>query len=421
MLRFLRKPLLAIRRQSRRLWMRVTGYALLAVLTSAAGPVIGPYLPDKVIHMIEPDSVIPILSILASSMLAVSTFSLNVMVSAQNTAADRTTPRIHRLMLQDQTTQSVLAVFIGAFIYSLTSIILFRAGLHPKEMAVLVMVVTILVIILVVISLLRWINHLSDLGSLENSLQVAMDHARVSLLRHARAPGLGAVPLTGETVLPETVTPVPAIQSGYVQVIDISGIAECLTGASHAYVTRAPGQHVLKGQPMAVISGEVSAEALTRIGHCFVTGPNRTNEQDPEFGIIALSETAARALSPGINDSGTAIEAIERMETLIWEYAGAIAERAPPRVSRVFVPSLSAERLFQSAFGPAARDGAGTIEVMVALRQSLLALTRSPDEETSSAASSMAEQAMQYAEKALTLEIEKERLRAVVMPPIKQL
>lgn len=415
MLGKIRRLLVGLRRQLRKLGFRVTLYALLAVAVAVAGTVLAPFLPDELTSLIKPGAVMPVLEILASSMLAVSTFSLGVMVSAQNGASDRATPRIHRLMLNDRTTQSVLAVFVGAFVYALTAILLFHTRLYSDEAAVLVMSVTVVIVVLVVVAMLRWIDHLSWLGSLDQSMRIATDSARASLANHARRPALRAVPLTQEVILPDTVTPVPARDSGYVQFIDVTAIEDCLPGVSRAYVTHAPGRHVLAGQPLALVSGGVDEKVLLKISDAFVTGQIRTSEQDPEFGIMTLSETASRALSPGINDPGTAIEAIERLQTLLWDFARTDGPADPPRAPRVFVPVPGTDRLIEAAFGALARDGASTIEVAVELRRALLTLARSPNDSLNASARAMADHALAYSEASLPLEAEKDRLRAVDM------
>ncbi|WP_424966962.1 DUF2254 family protein [Dinoroseobacter sp. S375] len=48
-------------------------------------------------------SVTPVLTIFASSMLAASTFSLSIVVSAHRTIAETATPRMHRIPLEDMT------------------------------------------------------------------------------------------------------------------------------------------------------------------------------------------------------------------------------------------------------------------------------------------------------------------------------
>ena len=146
-------------RYYRNLGLRVSLYALLSLIAAFISPVIQNYLPDEMTERMAFDSVKPVLTILASSMLAVSTFSLNIMVTAHRSAASTATPRVHRLLLEDTTTQSVLATFIGAFIYSLASIVLYQSGVYTKEAAIVVMGVTIVVVALVVVAMLRWIEH----------------------------------------------------------------------------------------------------------------------------------------------------------------------------------------------------------------------------------------------------------------------
>ncbi|MFV0408342.1 MAG: DUF2254 family protein [Paracoccus sp. (in: a-proteobacteria)] len=150
-----------------------------------------------------------------------------------------------------------------------------------------------------------------------------------------------------------------------------------------------------------------------RIADCFVIGTTRTSEQDPEFGIMNLSETASRALSPGINDPGTAIEAIERLSNLLWGYANSKDQAQKPAITRVFVRVPGADQLIRAAFAATARDGAGTIEVAIDLRRALLALSQSRDEAINAAAEAMASEALDYSSAALILDAEKERLKSV--------
>lgn len=416
MLKYAKMPLMFLRRFARRLWVRVALFALLAVVVSVAATWITQFVPDRLSERIGPDAVMPVLSILASSMLAVSTFSLSIMVSSHRAAAGNATPRIHRILLEDTTTQSVLATFIGAFVYSLTSIILFRADIYPEQAAIVIMAVTVAVVVLVIVAMLRWINHLSTLGSMDDSIRTAYELARKSLINLAKNPAFGANPLTDDTVLPTRLTPVPAPESGFVQLVDVAALQACTEGEAGSgrliYIDRPPGRHVLTGQPLAHVSGDVTPDQIRRIARCFVTGDLRSHEQDAEFGLLVLSEISSKALSPGINDPGTSIEVVTRLETLLWEYAIADHKTPPQQYPNVFSPVPSAERLIDAGFAATARDGAGVIEVAVQLRQALLELANAPRMDIQSAAQAMADRALSHADAALPLPVEKDRLRA---------
>jgi hypothetical protein len=79
---------------------------------------ISPYLPQDLSTDIGAEAVDKVLAIIASSML----FSLSTMVTAYGAATSNVTPRATRLIMEDSTTQNVLAAFIGSFLYSIVAI-----------------------------------------------------------------------------------------------------------------------------------------------------------------------------------------------------------------------------------------------------------------------------------------------------------
>ena len=405
-------PLLIIQRLYRKLWLRVTFYALASLIAAAMGSFADLYFADRLSGLIKLGAVMPVLTILASSMLAVSTFSLNVMVSAHRAAAATATPRVHRLLLEDTTTQAVLATFVGAFVFALASIVLFQAGVYSDSAAIVVMGVTVVVVVLVIVAILRWIEHLSTLGSLDDSLREVVKITDRGLQRFARQPAFGAVSMTPDTILPSSVQAVPALESGYVQLLDVGGLQECLDGNGVVYVLRRPGKHVLKGQPLAYVSGEVSEGVIDQLARKFIVGDRRSFEQDPIFGLHVMSEIASKALSPGVNDAGTAIETIAGLEELLWDYANA-KEPEDVAFAQVFVDVPEDDALFEAAFAAMARDGAGQIEVSVKLRKALQGLAQVEDAQFAEAARKLASLAQDYAEAALPLQAEKEHLKSI--------
>lgn len=403
-------------RYYRDMGLRVFLYALLSLVATLISPLAHAYLGERMETRIEFSSVVSVLTILASSMLAVSTFSLSIMVSAHRAAAEAATPRVHRILLENTTTQSVLAAFIGAFVYSLGSIVLYRLGLYAEEAALVVMAITTLVVVIVVISLLRWIQHLTDLGSVEDSLRSARDRARASLLASAKHPRFGASPLSDEIAPPDVATPFVAPRSGFLQLIDMGALQRCLPKTSAIYIDVAPGSHVLEGETIAEVSGAVGDDDLKRIGDAFTFGDQRTHEQDAEFGLIVLSEIAAKALSPGVNDPGTAIDSLLIQKSLLWEYALQDVDEDAPAAPSVYARFPQSADFVSAAFAPIAREGAGKFDVALSLRRALSALSASRRDEMAAAARDFAEVALTYAKEAGLSPRDLEQLQAVVFP-----
>ncbi|RPE67216.1 putative membrane protein [Pacificibacter maritimus] len=388
-LSFLNVPAMLLMRLYRKLWLRVGLYALAAALIAVIGPWGAALLPSAWSKTLSADAVTPVLTILASSMLAVSTFSLNVMVSAHRSAALNTTPRVHRLLLEDTTTQSVLGVFIGAFVYALTSIVLTNMEFYSEEALLAVMVVTVLVVALVIGAMLRWIEHLSTLGSLDDTLRFVSDRTKRRLSAFRNQPAYGALPLADDVQIPETCTDILAPQSGYIQLIDVHGLSNSTPERATTYVLRRPGHHVLKNTVLAQVSGTQDDDALSAILENFTIGDQRSFEQDPLFGLQVLSEIASRALSPGTHDPGTAVQVLNILSKLLWEASHIKADEPESCAQNVILKTVDSDRIFERAFEAIARDGKGFSEVEDCLYKGLSNLENCPDPDFAEAARKM--------------------------------
>ncbi|WP_424968897.1 DUF2254 domain-containing protein [Dinoroseobacter sp. S375] len=387
-------------RYYRSMGLRVFLYALLSVGATLVSPLANTFIGFEFSSDIDFSSVTPVLTILASSMLAVSTFSLSIMVSAHRAAANTATPRMHRILLEDTTTQSVLSVFIGAFVYSLGSLVLYRLGFYPEDAALLVMGITTVVVVAVILSLLRWINHLTTLGSLENSMRTAQTRAEEALLAHARHPRFGASELSDDIVMPIETHPICAPRSGYLQLIDMAMLQNCLGDHATLYLEAWPGQHVLTGAVIGHVAGTLDAATRDKLQNAFTFGHTRTHEQDAEFGLVVISEIASKALSPGLNDPGTAVEALMVLKTLLWQYAREPAQDDAPTAPRVMARFPGPAEYVEAAFGQLTRDCIGNFEVLRQLVQCLAVLATSDMAELSQAARVMAKDTLRRAEEA---------------------
>ncbi len=134
-----------------------------------------------------------------------------------------------------------------------------------------------------------------------------------------------------------------------------------------------------------------------------------------------LSEIAGRALSPAINDPGTAIDVIGTLVRLftLWVRSTADEPHAPTH-DRVEVPELAVRDLFDGAFTALARDGAGMVEVGVRLQEAFRSLASLGDVAVRDAAIHHSRMALAHSERALALPEEiaavREAARSVAAP-----
>jgi len=397
---------------TRRLWVRATLIGGLGIVAAILGTVVVPFLPPELPFKMGSDSVGSILSILATSMLTVTTFSLSVMTAAYGAATNNVTPRATKLLLEDRVTQNVLSTFIGTFLFSIVGIVVLKTGAYGQRGRFVLFVVTLAVLALVVISLLRWIDYLTKLGRVGETMERVESVARKSIQDRLKEPYLGGKPLRG-ALKPDPDSTLLSHATGYVLHVDMEALSACAKSANvDVFVCVIPGAFVYADSPLVWFVPALAADAQAEqtrdnARKAFSIGSERSFDQDPRFGVSVLSEVAARALSTAINDHGTAIEVIGRNTRLLTLWAEGRKEPEKCLYPRIHVPPVGAADLFDDAFRPIARSGAGQIEVQLRLQKSLLALARMGDEEFRAAARSQSDLALAHAQEGMTLDADK--------------
>lgn len=400
-----------IRQHLRKIWVRVISFALLAVLALALAPVLSSFLPTNLGARLGSVSVDQILTILASSMLAVTTFSLSIAVNAFAAAAANATPRATAILQQDPTTQNVLSTFLGAFLFSLIGLIGLRTDFYDRSGQVFLFLTTLVVVALVVIALLRWIGHITNFGRMHDILWRVEQAARTSFNQQMTNPFLRATPLTGE--IPEDAWPVAPARTGYVQHIDVNALNESAGRfGCEIYVDATPGTFVHPDTRLVRIQGaDLNDDQRQQLRDAFTIENKRTFDQDPRFALIVLSEIASRALSPAVNDPGTAISVIGHLVRVLSDWR----EPRNPTVDypRVHVPPVRPADLMIDAFRPVARDGASFIEVQIRLHKALDSLGRIAPAAFASPAAELSDYALERARAAAINSDELETLEAL--------
>ena len=395
---------LALTLFGRQLWLRVSVMALVGVATAACGIVLAPYVPDAWAFKIGADSLDDILNILASSMLAVTVFSVSTMVAAYSAATTNVTPRATKLLMEDKTPQNVLGTLIGSFLFSLVEIIALSTGLYGAEGRAILFVVTICLVALIAVTVLRWIDYLTGFGRLGETMQKVEDATWKAMKTRLQHPYLGGRPTGGEA---PAGWPVFATDIGYVQHVDCAALEDCATATDcEIFVSALPGTFADPARPVALVAGQENEEIGRSVAKAFSIGAQRTFDQDPRFGLCVLAEIASRALSPAVNDPGTAIEVIGRGVRLLSHWGGFDPSQASAEIQfpRVRVSALDTGEMLDDIFSPIARDGAGLVEVQIRLQKAFLALLWAGDQDLRDAARRHSILAMTRAEAGLDQE-----------------
>jgi uncharacterized membrane protein len=291
------KQLFYLGQLSRALWLRASLFCASAVLAVFLAYELGALVPGAIPATIGEDAAEELLTIMASSMLAVATFSLATMVAAVSSVVGGTSPRAADLLLDDRSAQNALSSFIGAFIFSIIGLIATGARFFTPEARFILFLMTLAVVALVVVRMVRWIDQLSHVGRVGHVIDKVEQATREALVK--RRPFLSG---KQDGRIPPGARPLLAREVGYAQHVDVPAL-EALARRHGLMVHLAvlPGAFVRLSRPVLFIEGadggldpKLEAALVGKV----VVGDGRTFRQDPRFGLVVLAEIASRALSP---------------------------------------------------------------------------------------------------------------------------
>ncbi|GAA0853384.1 DUF2254 domain-containing protein [Aliiglaciecola litoralis] len=360
-----------------RLWVRPLAVCLLSIAAVFAAKLIDGFKLANLAPAVAQDSVVTLLSLMAASMLVIATFSVASMVSAYAAASSSATPRSFTLVLSDDVSQNALSTFVGAFIFSVVALTAVKNAFFDRAGLFVLFVLTVIVFAMVIVTFVRWVDKIARLGRIGSTIEKVERATESALIRRLDKPTLGGITISGPSV---SGLAVYASEIGYVQHIDMAALQRWADDVNAQVVVSAlPGTFASPDRVLAYVSissGEQPNFDSTDLIKSFQIGNDRTFEDDPRFGLVALSEIAARALSPAVNDPGTAIKVIGtfvRLFSLINE-PSVTGNRNQPEYDRIAVPEISVSDMFDDAFTSIARDGAGAVEVCVRLQKALNSL-----------------------------------------------
>jgi uncharacterized membrane protein len=135
------------------------------------------------------------------------------------------------------------------------------------------------------------------------------------------------------------------------------------------------GDFVATGAPLLEVLGETDGPEDHRLVATVKLGRERTMEQDVAFGFRQLADIADRALSPGVNDPTTALQAIDQLHDLLRRLAtrpfptGRLAD--DDGRLRLLLPVVGWEEFLAVAVDEVVQYAEGSGQVLARLRSML--------------------------------------------------
>ncbi len=320
------------------------------------------------------------LSAIASSMITVAGVAFSITIVALALASSQYTSRILRNFMRDRANQIVLGTFLGIFVYCVVVLRTIRdgdEGAFVPSMAVLFAVVLSLAgigcLIFFIHHIARSIQAESIIKSAADETIDAIDRLFPDQMGDAAGSDAGPAP---DAAYPAW-QPVPARESGFVQSVDGDGLLR-LAREREAVVRmeREVGEFVVEGAPLVSVSGvgPPDDDFTTSVAARYTVGHQRTTVQDAGFGVRQIVDVALKALSPGINDTTTAVTCVQYLSAILARLAArrlADPRRTDGGTLRVIARGPTFSGMLGEAFDQIRRNADGNVAVLLALLEAL--------------------------------------------------
>lgn len=327
-----------------------------------------------------------LLGAIAGSMITVAGVTFSITVVALALASAQYTSRILRNFMRDRANQAVLGVFVGVFAYCLVVLRTIRGDDESAFVPSVSVLVAILLAFAAIGFLIFFIHHIAASIQATSIIEGVTAETLNAIDRLFPAQvGEAAVERTGVGTLADraalTWVTIPACRTGYIRSIDAEALFE--VAREQGMVVRMEkgiGEFVIEDSPLASVAGkQPDEESIRKLNAAYTVGRDRTVQQDAAYGIRQIVDVALKALSPGINDTTTAINCVDFLGAILARLAARPIEtpdRSDGSQLRLIACGPTFAGLLAEAFDQIRQNAEGNVAVLVRLLQVLEIVAR---------------------------------------------
>ena len=322
-----------------------------------------------------------LLAAIATSTITVAGVVFSITIVALSLTAAQYSPRVLRTFMSDRPNQFVLGTFVGIYVYCLLVLRAVRGG-EDSFVPGISIVVALLLALFGTGVLIFFIHHISS------SIQVSHIAARVARetldsVRRIYPTALGSGHPEARAGMEHG--PWHCVQSaatGYIQRVDFQRLIACArTQRRVVRMERRIGEFVIKGHRLLSVSGTApEASFADALRSAYTINTYRDIHQDPASGVQQLVDIALKALSPGVNDIGTARNVLHHVAAILAELCARSLdeERCIEHEGELALlkRELTFEQFVDEAIGPVRRAAVDNVDMLLELLAVLGELAR---------------------------------------------
>ena len=293
-----------------------------------------------------------IISSIVAGVISLTVFSFSMVMLILNQAASQMSNRVLNHLIEDRFQQTVLGFYIGTIVYALFLLTVIRdtdTGIHVPALSTYLLIAFTVTDIFLFIYFLHFITQSikydTIIGRIYEQTHQVMQETFVGYPEP-----LAYIPHDAQKVA----APVTGIYQGF-EKKTLLAIAK--RHGACIYFLQVAGSFVLQGTPILSIRCDTSlADAqLKEILHAINIQRGEDILSNYYYGFRQLKEVALKALSPGINDPGTAVISLQALTGLLAFRLKNFPETViidEQKTQRVIVKHFSFDEIFTSCVLP---------------------------------------------------------------------
>ena len=264
-----------------------------------------------------PDGAREVLSAISTSMITFTGLVFSITIVVLSLTSSQFSPRVLRTFLRDRQTQLSLGIFVATFVYAVTVL---RTVSGVTDSTFVPSIATTFGLALLLLSVgvfIGYIHHIATSIQVTSILAAIGAETRQAIdKRYPAGAPEGRDPLVRPSGVVTSVIPAPC--QGVVTTLDCRRIVRLAERAGVVVRTDLrPGDFVPEGAPLLEVLGDPGNLDARALAAAVRLGRERTMQQDVAFGFRQLVDIAEKALSPGINDPTTAVQALDQLHDLL--------------------------------------------------------------------------------------------------------
>ncbi len=277
------------------------------------------------------DNARQVLGTLIGGVISLTVFSFSMVMVLLNQATSNLTPRIIPGLLTDKRNQFVLGFYIGTIIYCLIIILNVRPGEQHQDTPKFGVLLAMLFGITSLFLFIYFIHLISRKLQIDVIIASAARHSVAAIRKGKREKG-APVPV------PDTTGwyPLCSEEAGYLSEVDEGRLDKiCRQHRVQLQMLHAPGVFLSETDVVCKLSADPGDDRRlrNRVLSCLHFSNEPYGKGNYLYGMNQISEVAVKALSPGINDPGSAAIALDYLghvfSVLLGEAPGRITPEEP--------------------------------------------------------------------------------------------